>query len=138
MTKRPYVLRVDGEVDRPLALSLDAILALPFVERVVRIDCAGGPRDDTVMRGPTLEHLLTLAGARDNACLAVFHCADGLSESVPLVDLIQCEAFLAYSADGQPVGEPDRPVRLAIPGKFGHLWAKWVWRIEVVSEAGAN
>lgn len=138
MAERPYVLRVDGEVDRPLALTLDAIQALPFVEEVVHIDCAGGPRDDSVMRGPTLEHLLALAQARDNVCLAVFHCADGLSESVPLVDLIQCGAFLAYAADGQPVGEPDRPVRLAIPGKFGHLWAKWVYRIELVSEVQAN
>lgn len=133
LAKPPYVLRIDGEVDNPLTLTLEEILSLPFVERAVRLGCAGGPRDDTVMRGPTVEQLLTLAGARDDACLAAFHCADGLTETIPLVDLIQCQAFLVYLADGEPVGDADRPVRLAIPGKFGHLWAKWVCRIELLS-----
>ncbi len=137
MGQSSYVLRIDGEVDRPLALTLEEILSLPFVERSVRLDCAGGPRDDTVMRGPTLEHLLAMAQARDGACLAAFHCADGLTETIPLVDLIQCQAFLVYLADGEPAGEADRPVRLAIPGKFGHLWAKWVCRIELLSEPPA-
>lgn len=134
---RPYTLRIDGEVDRPLVLDYRAILALPAVERVVRLDCAGGPRDDATMRGPSLAHLIALAETRDAACLAVFHCADGHSESIPLVDLLHCDAFLVYSVNGEPAGEPERPVRLAIPGKFGHLWAKWVRRIELLADADA-
>jgi DMSO/TMAO reductase YedYZ molybdopterin-dependent catalytic subunit len=130
-----YLLTVDGEVERPLRLTLADIVALPFVERVVRIDCAGGPRDDATMRGPTIEHLMDLAGTREGACLAVFHCADGHRERIPLVDLILCGAFLVYAVDGEPAGEPEQPVRLAIPGKFGHLWAKWVQRVELQADA---
>lgn len=135
MTRSPFRLIIDGEVDRPLHLSYDEILELPRVERTVHLDCAGGLRDDTVMGGTPLEGLLALARARGGACRAVFHCADGLTENIPLVDLLHCGAFLVYSVDGEPAGEPDCPVRLAIPGKFGHLWAKWVCRIELLADS---
>ncbi len=133
-----FTLTIDGEVGRPLSIAYAELLELPAVERVVRLDCAGGPRDDTTMKGLSVEHLLALVEARDCVCRAVFHCADGHSESIPLVDLLLCEAFLVYSVNGEAAGEPDHPIRLAIPGKFGHLWAKWVQRIELLAGEHPN
>ncbi len=131
---RSFTLTVDGEVDRPLVLSYDELLALPATERAVRMDCVGGFRNNTVMKGVPLADLFALAQARGSVRRAVFYCADGYHESMPLVELFQGEAFLAYSVNGE---RPDRlgcPLRLAVPGKYGYKWAKWVHRVELVAD----
>ncbi len=119
---------------RPLVLRYDQVLKLPTVERMVRMDCMSGTRSDIVMKGVTLARLFCLARARGSACRAVFHCADGHSESIPLIDLLQYEAFLAYSEDGEHVDDVSYPLRLAVPGKYGYKWAKWVRRVQLVAD----
>ena len=46
-----FTLTVDGAVDRPLSLSWQELLALPHVNRQVRMDCVGGFRNNSVMAG---------------------------------------------------------------------------------------
>ena len=48
--------------------------------------------------------------------------------------LLERDAFLAYSVNGEAVPKLGYPLRLAIPGKYGYQWAKWVVRIELVSD----
>jgi DMSO/TMAO reductase YedYZ molybdopterin-dependent catalytic subunit len=129
-----FTLTVDGEVDRPLVLRYDELLALPSTERLLSMSCFGGPHDDALMKGVTVARLLALAGARGSASRAVFHCADGHHETIPLVELLQNEAFLVYAVNGESVDDPGRPLRLAIPGKLGHKWAKSVQRIELIAD----
>ena len=133
-----FTLTVDGEVDRPLVLPLDELMALPATERSLSMSCFGGPHADALMKGVTLARLLALAQARGGASRAVFHCADGYNESIPLVELLQNDAFLVYTVNGERLHETGWPVRLAIPGKFGYKWAKSVQRIEILSDDGAD
>jgi DMSO/TMAO reductase YedYZ molybdopterin-dependent catalytic subunit len=129
-----FILTIEGEADRPAVLRYDELLALPAVERTVPMSCAGGTREDAVVKGVTVAHLLALAQVRDTARLAVFSCTDGHEESVPLIDLIQREAFLVYSVEGERVDELGYSLRLCIPGKFACHWAKGVERVELVGD----
>ena len=129
-----FILKIEGEADRPVALRYEELLELPAVERTVPMSCAGGTREDAVVKGVTLAHLLALARVRDTARLAIFFCADGHEESVPLIDLIQREAFLVHTVDEEHADKPEYPVRLCIPGKFACHWAKGVERVELVGE----
>ena len=129
-----FTLTIDGAVGRPLVLRYDQLLELPTVEREVRMDCVGGFRNNTVMKGVPLSHLIDLTEVQDTARRAVFHCADGHRETIPLVELLQQEAFLAYSVNGAHVNKLGYPLRLAIPGKYGYKWAKWVQRLEFVAD----
>ena len=127
-------LTIDGEVERPMELRYDELLGLPAVERTVRMDCVSRFRNNTVMKGVSVAHLFDLAEVRRSARRAVFHCADGYIESIPVPDLIQYDAFLAYSVNGEGVDRLGHPLRLAIPGKYGYKWAKWVKRVELVDD----
>ena len=129
-----YTLTIDGAVDHPLVLRYDQVLELPAVEREVRMDCVGGFRNNTVMKGVPLSHLFELTQVHDSVRRAVFHCADGYRESIPLVELLEHESFLAHSVNGEHVVRLGYPLRLAIPGKYGYKWAKWVQRVEFVAD----
>ena len=127
-------LTISGEVERDVELRIDELIAMPTVERTVRMDCVGGFRNNTVMTGVSVAHIFELAGVRDSAVRAIFHCADGYEESIPIHELIEGEAFLAYLVNGERVEKLGNPLRLAIPGKYGYKWAKWIQRIELVAD----
>lgn len=129
-----FVLAVDGAVDRPLSLSWQELLALPRIDRQVRMDCVGGFRNNSVMTGVPVQHLLDLAGASPQAQRVVFYCLDGYYVSLELEDLREGEAFLASTTNGEELPKFGFPLRLAMPGKYGYQWAKWVQRLEVVTE----
>lgn len=127
-------LIIGGEVERDVELRIDELIAMPTVERTVRMDCVGGFRNNTVMTGVSVAHLFDLVGVRDSAVRAVFYCADGYYESMSISELVEGEAFLAYLVNGERVDKLGNPLRLAIPGKYGYKWAKWIQRIELVDD----
>ncbi len=129
-----YTLIIDGAVAQARTLSLDENRALPAASRPVRMDCVGGFRNNSVMDGVLLQDLLEGCGADPNARRAIFHCADGYYAALDLEDLFRNEAFLAYKINGEEIAKFGFPLRLAIPGKYGYQWAKWVTRIELVTD----
>ena len=131
---KSFTLKIEGEADRPVVLRFEELLALPAVERTVPMSCSGGSREDAVVKGVTVAHLLALARVRETARLAIFSCADGHEEAVPLIDLIQREAFLVHTVDEEHVDKPEYPVRLCVPGKYACHWAKGVERVQLVGE----
>lgn len=133
MDARSVTLTVDGEVDRPLVLTWDQVREMPLEERTLRVDCLGaGLRSTSTVRGLPLMDLFEMAGVRGSATCAVFHCADGYCESASLAELLLQDAFLAYPLDGG-TDELDRLPRLAVPGKYGYKFAKWVERVSLVA-----
>ena len=121
-----YRLRVEGEVEAPLELNYHELLELSKVRRTVRMDCVGGFRNNSVMEGMSLREVLERASLLPRAGRAVFHCADGYYTSISLKDLLERDVFLASRVNDETIDRFGYPLRLAIPGKYGYKWAKWV------------
>ena len=133
ITPGQFTLTVDGSVNCPLHVTLDDLRNYPVVERQVALVCVGGLRNILTMRGVALATVLDRAEPAPEASTAIFHCADGYFTTHPVKDLIETQAYLAYSINGQETAAHGYPLRLVSPGKYGYKWAKWVVRIELVS-----
>ena len=126
-----YRLRVHGKVERPLALDLEDLLEMPSVERPIRMDCVGGFRNNTVMKGVPLGLVLAEARPQASAESAIFTCADEYHTTHLLTDLAAADALLVYETNGERIARFGSPLRLAVPGTYGYKWAKWVGSIEL-------
>jgi DMSO/TMAO reductase YedYZ molybdopterin-dependent catalytic subunit len=140
-----WKLVVDGLVERPLALSLAELRALPARTQVTRHDCVEGWSDIAKWTGARLGPLLDRAGLKPAARYVVFHCADtwGQSldgpsyyyESLDLVDAHHPQTILAYEMNDQPLPlAHGAPLRLRVERQLGYKQAKYVMRVEAVAD----
>jgi len=132
-------LVIDGLVDRPLALSLAQLRAMPARTQITRHDCVEGWSAIGQWTGTPLALLLRAAGLRTSARYLVFHCADrypsgNYYESIDLIDAFHPQTILAWGLNRQllPVGN-GAPLRLRVERQLGYKQAKYVQRIEAVA-----
>lgn len=140
-----WALRVDGLVDRPLALGLDELRAMASEPVTTVLECFGNPLDPAVpvrrvanlrWRGVPVRTVLERAGVRpgattvwatglDHGGFAGEHCTE-YRKDLPL-DVVMDRALLAHELDGGPLpAERGFPVRLVVPGYFGTNNVKWL------------
>jgi sulfane dehydrogenase subunit SoxC len=156
-----FELVVDGFVDTPLSLDLDAIRSRPRISAVVTLECAGNGRAQLLPRpvsqpwlteavgtarwsGTSLFSLLREAGVADGAVDVVFTAADhgiergfeqDYQRSLPLAEAMGEQVMLAYEMNGAPLPpQHGAPLRLIVPGWYGMAHVKWLRRITVVRE----
>jgi DMSO/TMAO reductase YedYZ molybdopterin-dependent catalytic subunit len=136
-----WSLEVSGLVREPGRYTLRSLRALPMETRAITLECIANGVDGHLIstalwRGVTLDALLRArGGAQPGAAHVVFTGADGYVSSLPLVDLLAAGTVLACDMNGAPL--PHRhgfPLRAVVPGRFGEQSAKWLTRIELVSE----
>jgi len=137
---RDWSLRVDGLVDRPIALTLAQLQSLPARTQVTLHQCDEGWSAVAQWTGVQLSRVLELSGLKKNARYCVFHCLDIAPldgnyyyESLDLLDAMHPQTILAYGMNGKslPV-EHGAPLRLRVELQIGYKNAKYVDRIEVV------
>jgi len=140
-----WKLVIDGLVERPLALSLAELRALPSRTQITRHDCVEGWSDIAKWTGARLSPLLDRAGLKREARYIVFHCADDLGgatldgsgkyyESLDLVDAHHPQTILAYEMNDKPLPVAHgAPLRLRVERQLGYKQAKYVMRIEAVA-----
>jgi DMSO/TMAO reductase YedYZ molybdopterin-dependent catalytic subunit len=153
-------LVVDGEVERPLELSLDSLRERPSVELAATMECAGNGRAGLLphvdsqpwlheavgtgsWRGVRLSDLLEDAGVSDSAVEVLFTGLDrGLEEeveqsyqrSLSLEDATRPEVLLAYDLNGVPLPpQHGFPLRLLVPGWYGMTSVKWLSHVTVLA-----
>ena len=133
---KEWDFRVDGAVDRPLRLTYDEFLKLPFLQVISPFHCVTGWstfENDWV--GVSIRELAQRAGARPSAKFATFHCADGYTTSHPVEVLYDEDVLMAYRHDGRPLPvEHGGPVRLLVPNRYAYKSAKWVRRVAFTEE----
>ena len=156
-----FELVIDGLVDRPLTLDLDAIKSRPRISSVVTLECAGNGRAQLLPRpvsqpwlseavgtarwtGTPLAGLLQEAGIADRAVDVVFTGADhgierGLEQdyqrALSVSEAMNEDVLLVYEMNGAPLPpQHGAPLRLIVPGWYGMAHVKWLRRITAVPE----
>ncbi len=157
-------LDVGGAVENPRTPTLDDLRAMPSVERVVTMECAGNGRlgqmplpigepwgDFAVSTarwtGAFLYEVLQQARPAANAVDVKFEGADhgpyyqlkdiAFTRSLTLAHAADpaAEILIAYEMNGEPL-RPDHgaPFRLIVPNWYGMASVKWLKRIDVLTK----
>lgn len=130
-------VKVNGLVERPMALSVAQLQALAPREQITRHDCVEGWSAIGGWAGPPLALLLNAAGVKAAARYVVFMCGDtyGSSgvryyESIDLIDAWHPQTILALRLNGAPLDVAHgAPVRLRVERQLGYKHAKYVEEI---------
>ncbi len=106
--------------------SWEEFRALPSVEFTTDIHCVTRwSKFNTNWEGVPMETLLE--GVQTSATFAMAHCYGGYSTNLPLADLRDGKAWIAFRYDGEELApEHGGPARLLVPHLY--LWksAKWI------------
>ncbi|MBK8021326.1 MAG: molybdopterin-dependent oxidoreductase [Chloroflexi bacterium] len=129
---------ITGSVRHTAVWSYAEISALPRQETRAAVTCStSGLTEDALRfstwRGVPIRTLLSAVTTGPDAHFARLHSTDGYTTVVPVGALD--DAVLALERDGAPLTEEDGfPARFVLPARSGYKQAKWVERIELISQ----
>lgn len=114
--------------------SWDEFMALPQVEIRTDIHCVTSwSKLGTVWRGVSLDALLENVETTSEFTTA--HSYGGYTTNVPLQDLLDGQAWVAWEFDGQPLHRAHGgPARLLVPHLYFWKSAKWINGIELTQD----
>lgn len=128
---KTWRLTVDGEVEKPVELTLDELMRLPTVVSVSDFHCVEGWSVlDCKWEGVRFREIVNLVKPKENARYVTFACADGYTTSLTLEELAAHNVLLAYRLNGQELEEGlGWPLRLVVPNKYAYKSALWVTKM---------
>ena len=150
---KTWRLTVDGEVKKPLKLSLADLKKMPLAETTCVLQCAGNGRGlqnppmpgvqwrygavgNALWRGVRVKDVLDRAGVNAGAAhLHTFGSDDPPGKVPPFQRSIEMEkslddCILAWEMNGVPLPpQHGAPLRLIVPGWAGDHWMKWLVRL---------
>jgi DMSO/TMAO reductase YedYZ molybdopterin-dependent catalytic subunit len=127
---------IDGLVANPVSWSWDEIQALGTRDFTVDISCVTKwTKLDTRWTGVSVDTLLEAVELDPAARFVVAHSYGGYTTNLPLADVLNGQAFVAWSYDGQPL-EPAHggPARLVVPHLYFWKSAKWVRGLRLLAD----
>ena len=161
---KAFRLEVAGLVERPLALSLADLRALPHTTRDATLECAGNGRaryglpsssgtqwelgavGNARWYGVSMAEVLKRAGLKPEAQHVWLECLDQAPvpgvppflRSIPLSAALD-GALLAWNMNAAPLSSlHGAPLRVVVPGWYAMASAKWVTRLRVAAVPSDN
>lgn len=153
-----WALKVGGEVDSPLSLSIDEIKKLPAVTVTVTLECAGNGRaffqpavagiqwekgavSTARFTGARLSDVLKRAGMKSIGKNVELHAADrplgtmpAFVRQVPMAKAMHPDTIIAYAMNGEPIPAVHGfPLRAIVPGWEGAYSVKWLNALNVLA-----
>jgi DMSO/TMAO reductase YedYZ molybdopterin-dependent catalytic subunit len=131
-----FRLRVYGNVDRPIALTWEEILAMPCVRLTRDFHCVTTwSVRDVVWEGVRAREIGELVSPHQGTQWVIAHGRDGYTTNVPYADFVRPDSLLAYRMNDAPL-ETKRgfPLRLVIPALYAWKSAKYVQAIEFLAQ----
>jgi DMSO/TMAO reductase YedYZ molybdopterin-dependent catalytic subunit len=119
---------ITGLVKAPIRWSWQEFTALPSRDWTVDISCVTKwTKLDTRWHGVSLDDVLAAAEIEPRARFVTAHSYGGYTTNLPMTDLLNNQAFVAWQYDGAPL-EPAHggPARLVVPHLYFWKSAKWV------------
>lgn len=134
--KERWKLVVDGAVEAPVTLDWAAFMALPQVTDTSDFHCVTAwSKLDMQWVGVRGSTVLALARPIPEACHVMCHAYDGYTTNVALEEVLKPDVLLAHSVDGRDLPiEHGGPVRMITPQLYAWKGAKWICRIELLTE----
>ncbi len=123
---RDWSFQINGEIDLPRTLRWVDFRALPAQTFTTDIHCVTSwSKLDTQWEGVSVDTLLD--GVETEATHVMAFSDGGYETNLPLDDITDGKAWLAYNYGGEPL-EPEHggPVRLLVPHLYFWKSAKWV------------
>ena len=129
---------IEGEVEEPRRWTWEEFRALPTEDITADIHCVTKwSKLDTSWQGVSVDTLLD--GIETSAEYVVQYSEGGYTTNMPLEDLTDGKAWVAFGYDGEPL-EPEHggPARMLVPHLYFWKSAKWVrgLRLEAADEPG--
>lgn len=123
-----WTFTLEGLVKTPVAFTWQQFLQLPSREFIVDIHCVTKwTKLDTKWRGVSFETLLEQVELDSKAAYLTAYSYEGYTTNLPLPDVVNGQAFVAYEYDGKPITpEHGGPARLLVPGLYFWKSAKWL------------
>ena len=125
---------IGGEVDSEKRWTWDEFRALPSEPVVTDIHCVTKwSKLDTTWTGVSLDVLME--GVETAADYVVAYSDGGYTTNLPVEDLLDGKAWVAYEYDGAPLeAEHGGPARLLVPHLYFWKSAKWVRGLSLQSD----
>jgi DMSO/TMAO reductase YedYZ molybdopterin-dependent catalytic subunit len=119
---------IEGLVRERVSWTWDEFLALPSREWTVDISCVTKwTKLDMRWHGPSVDTLLESVDIDPKAAYVVASSDGGYTTNLPIGDVLNGQAFVAYEYDGKPLApEHGGPARLVVPARYFWKSAKWV------------
>jgi DMSO/TMAO reductase YedYZ molybdopterin-dependent catalytic subunit len=131
---------IDGLVKEPMTWTWSELTALPDREWIVDISCVTKwTKLDMRWRGVSVDTLLESVDLDPTAAFVIAYSDGGYTTNLPLADVLNGQAFVAWEYDGQPLApEHGGPARLVVPARYFWKSAKWIrgLRIQERDEPG--
>jgi DMSO/TMAO reductase YedYZ molybdopterin-dependent catalytic subunit len=134
-----FRLRIEGLVEKPLALTLGEIEAMKDKDEVVTLECIGNPVggdaiSTALWEGVKLRKVIERAVPGAGIVKTAFFAEDGYSDSIPYEISLSDDVFLAFRMNGQPLpAQHGFPLRAVVPGIYGMKNVKWLSKVELVN-----
>lgn len=127
---------IEGLVGEPVKWSWEEFLRLPAQSFDVDIHCVTKwSKLDTHWRGVSVDTLFEQVELDPKAMYVIAHSDGGYTTNIPLVEIINGRAFVAYQYEGQPLAaEHGGPARLVVPHLYFWKSAKWVRGLRLTQE----
>jgi DMSO/TMAO reductase YedYZ molybdopterin-dependent catalytic subunit len=123
-----WTFTIEGLVQERVQWSWAEFLQLPARSFVVDIHCVTKwSKLDTRWEGVSVDTLFEQIDLSPKAMYVTAFCDGGYTTNMPLADVINGRAFVAYRYDGRPLpAEHGGPARLVVPHLYFWKSAKWV------------
>jgi DMSO/TMAO reductase YedYZ molybdopterin-dependent catalytic subunit len=131
-----WTLQLDGAVEEPMSLTWEEFQKLPQVEDASDFHCVTGwSLMDQQWKGVQFSTIAALVRPLPAASHVLIHAYDGYTTNLPLEEALKDDVLLVHTVNGQPLPrEHGGPVRMITPELYAWKGAKWIKRIEFLTE----
>ena len=123
-----WMLRIDGQVHRPLSISLDALMRMPRISYTVKHHCVEGWTAIATWHGVPMAAIVERCRPLPAARYVHFQSFDaGYSNGWDLASALHPQTILAYGMNDRPLPPAHgAPLRLYSPVKLGYKLTKYL------------
>lgn len=128
-------LTIDGEVENPIVLKWDDVMALPQTEDISDFHCVTTwSKLNMTWKGVSLLDIAALVQPKSTATHLMCYGYDTYTTNVAIEEALKPDVLLAHTVEGEPLAlEHGGPLRMITPQLYAWKGSKWIKRIEFLS-----